>query len=438
MGLFGKFKKEENVQIVDTGYQSFSTPFLKVPTSNLSLPFIDERYQSRGYVPFGEDNLAPQLWNQMYYSSPLHGSIVDFKVNATIGGGYEFDETRLSAKQKVDLYAFGKKISIKKTLKQITFDIILHQRVYFLAVIKSGVAVKYDRVSPDKVRVNKDKTLYSVNSDWQYAAKIEQYTPYKKGCADGTYMLCFEYESIGQDIYPIPSYTSALNFAFLSGELSYMQKANIQNSIFPSFAMMFPKRPQSSEEMELIKQTVNKLKGAENAGKAVAFFANNKEQLPELVNVPTNDNDKLFIQASELITEQLCFAHTIDPILLGVRTTGSLGNGSDIKQAYIIFEKNVIMPLREQVQDIFNMLLDLSGIDTKMSVMNYQIINETIVEVDSEGSAVTDALNSMSPLVATKVLESMTPNEIRAMAGLAPVDGGDIIKSQIPETPPMI
>jgi hypothetical protein len=217
-----------------------------------------------------------------------------------------------------------------------------------------------------------------------------------------------------------------------------MQKANIQNSIFPSFAMMFPKRPQSNEEMELIKQTVNKLKGAENAGKAVAFFANNKEQLPELVNVPTNDNDKLFIQASELITEQLCFAHTIDPILLGVRTTGSLGSGSDIKQAYVIFEKNVIMPLREQVQDIFNMLLDLSDIDTKLSVMNYQIINETIVEVDAEGSAVTDALNSMSPLVATKVLESMTPNEIRAMAGLAPVDGGDIIKSQIPETPPMI
>jgi hypothetical protein len=199
--------------------------------------------------------------------------------------------------------------------------------------------------------------------------------------------------------------------------------------------MMFPKRPQGAEEMELIKQTVNKLKGAENAGKAVAFFANNKEQLPDLVNIPTNDNDTLFTQTSELITEQLCFAHTIDPILLGVRTTGSLGNGSDIKQAYIIFEKNVIMPLREQVEDIFNVMLDLSAIDTKLSVMNYQIINETIVEVDSEGSAVTDALNSMSPLVATKVLESMTPNEIRAMAGLAPVDGGDIIKSQIPETP---
>jgi hypothetical protein len=162
MGLFGKFKKEESVQIVDTGYQSFSTPFLKVPSSNLSLPFIDERYQSRGYVPFGEDNLAPQLWNQMYYSSPLHGSIVDFKVNATIGGGYEFNESRMTPKQKVDLYAFGKKISIKKTIKQITFDIILHQRVYFLTVIKGGVATKYDRVSPDKVRVNKDKTIYSV------------------------------------------------------------------------------------------------------------------------------------------------------------------------------------------------------------------------------------------------------------------------------------
>lgn len=429
MSLF-KLKNQEGVQVVEAGYQSFSTPFLKVPGNNLSLPYVDDRYQARGYVPFGEDNLYPQYLNQMYYSSPLHGSIVDFKVNAAIGGGYEFEEKTLTAKQKVDLYAFGKKISIKKTIKAISKDLILHDRCYFLVKVKSGLITNADRVSPEKVRVNKDKTIYSVNDNWQYVTKIDQYTPFKKGCADGTYIMVFENDSVGQDIYPLPQYTSALNFAFLSGELSYLQKANIQNSIFPSFAMMFPKRPQSQEEMELIKQTVNKLKGAENAGKAVAFFANNKEQLPELVNVPTNDNDKLFKEASELITEQLCFAHTIDPILLGVRTTGSLGNGSDIKQAYVIFEKNVIMPLRESVEDVFNTLMVHAGIDTKITIINYQIINETIVEVEGEGSQTIDALNSMSPLVATKVLNMMTINETRALAGLKPIDGGDVILAQ--------
>ena len=119
---------------------------------------------------------------------------------------------------------------------------------------------------------------------------------------------------------------------------------------------------------------------------------------------------------------------------MGVRTTGSLGGGADIKQAYIIFEKNVVIPLREQVKDIFDALTKAAGIDASIEILNFQIINEAITEIKDEGSTVTTALNSMSPLVATKVLESMTANEIRAMAGLSPVADGDIIKSQTQST----
>jgi hypothetical protein len=421
MGLLGKFKKDDTLKVVDTGYQSFSTPFLKVPEGNLSLPFVDVRYTTQGYIRFGSDNLFPQYMNQMYYISPLHGAIVDFKTNATIGGGYTFDESKLSDMEKVVLYAFGKKIGFKDTIKVVTKDVILHGRVYFSIELKNGKTHNVKRIAPEKVRINQTKTLYAVNEDWQYGMQITTYEPYHPECKDGTYLYVYEQKSVGQDYYPLPQYTSALNFAFLSGELSYLQKSNIQNSIFPSFAMMFPKKPQGPEEMQLIKDTVNKLKGAENAGKAVAFFANNKESLPDLVNVPTNSNDELFRGVSELNTEQICFAHTIDPILLGVRTSGALGSGSDIKQAYVIFEKNTIIPLRETVTDIINGLLKVVGIDAKVEITNYQIVNETITSVDEKGRDVINALNAMNPTLATKVLENMTANEIRELASLPPL-----------------
>ena len=421
MGLFGKFKKDESVSVVDTGYQSFSTPFLRVPEGNLSLPFVDVRYTVQGYVRFGSDNLYPQYMNQMYYMSPLHGSIVDFKTNATIGGGYTFDESKLTDMEKVVLYAFGKKIGFKDTLKTITKDVILHGRCYFLIELKGGKTYNVKRVAPEKVRINQAKTLYAVNEDWQFQLQIRTFEPYHPECKDGTYLYAYEQKSVGQDYYPLPQYTSALNFAFLSGELSYLQKSNIQNSIFPSFAMMFPKKPQGPEEMQLIKDTVNKLKGAENAGKAVAFFANNKESLPDLVNLPTNSNDELFKGVSELNTEQICFAHTIDPILLGVRTSGALGSGSDIKQAYVIFEKNTIIPLRETITDVVNGLLRAVGINAHVEITNYQIVNETITSVDEKGKDIINALNAMNPTLAAKVLENMTANEIRELASLAPL-----------------
>jgi hypothetical protein len=114
---------------------------------------------------------------------------------------------------------------------------------------------------------------------------------------------------------------------------------------------------------------------------------------------------------------------------MGVRTTGSLGGGADIKQAYVIFEKNVVMELRSCVQHIFNELLTISKIPAEFTINNFQVINENIVELEGDTSKTNDALNSLSPLVATKVLETMTINEVRALASLPPIEGGDVTQS---------
>jgi len=417
MGIFN-FKKSNKVDVVsiDNNYQSFSTPFLKTPKGNLSLPFIYSGYRGTNYVPFGEDNLYRQYLNQMYYTSPLHGSIVDFKVTASVGGGFEIDSSHLNAKEKVALFGFEQKVNLDKLVPKITQENVLHESVYFKVTIKNRLASNFEHIGAEKVRVNEDKTVYTISSDWSQNLNVTTLIPYSKGCVDGTYILTFESLSAGQDIYSIPRYTSALNFAFLSGELSYLSKSNIQNAVFPSFALMFPKKPQNNEELEKIQSTVNKMKGAENAGKAVAFFANNKEQLPELTAIPVNQNDKLFQEASALNTEQICFAHTIDPILMGVRTTGSLGGGADIKQAYVIFEKNVILPLRNRIEDIFNTMIELAGVNATLTINNFQIINETITEV--EDNEVVNALTALPDDIRSVVISKMTDEELRALANL--------------------
>jgi len=431
MGIFDRFKQAKP-EVVE-GYQSFSTPFGKIGRGDLSLPYVNGRYQIAGYVPFGQDNLYPEILNQIYFTSPLHGAIVDFKVNATIGAGYELKTDKLTPEEKLALYTWEKKMKLAKSVKAVTKQLVIHNRVYFkLYFDEKGKVKSIENVSPEKVRINNKKDRYYLCDDWASRIDVEEVKPYHPLCQDKCQLWAYELPSIGQDYYPLPQYSSALNFAFLSGELSYFAKSNIQNSIFPSFAMLFPKRPQSEEEKKVLRDTIDRMKGAANAGKGVAFFANSQDQLPKIESIPTNQNDKLFQEASGLNTEQICFAHTIDPILLGVRTAGSLGNGSDIKQAYIIFEKNVVIPLREQVTEIFQELLNICRLSATFSVKNFQIINETIVEVEGDASKTQDALNAMSPLVATKVLNTMTTNEVRALASLPPVEGGDVIPTQTP------
>lgn len=418
-----KAKQEQPLEVITSNYDAFSTPFLKVGGANLSLPYVNGRYTTSNWIPFGQDNMYPQLLNQMVFSSPLHGAIVDYKTNAVIGGGFELKTSDTTPKDLLDLYTFEKKIKLKKTARITTEQLVVHNRVYFRLFFDDKMKMtRAENVSPEKVRRGRNKMMYFICEDWSTRIEVQEIKKYHPSCVDREQLFVYEVECLGQDWYPLPKYSSALNFAFLSGELSYFAKSNIQNSIFPSFAMMFPKRPQSEEEKNVLRQTIDKLKGAQNAGKTAAFFANSADQLPKIESIPTNSNDKLFQEASGLNTEQICFSHTIDPILMGVRTTGSLGGGSDIKQAYVIFEKNVVMPLREQVQDIFNEILHIAKLGVaEFHISNFQIINESIVERDEKMSHVIDSLNSLEPSVAQKVIEQMTTNELRSLAGLKPI-----------------
>jgi len=423
MAWYNIFKKENKTMETLEGYQSFSTPFLPVGKGNLTLPYVNGRYSTNMWVRFGNDNLYPELLNQMYYASPLHGAICDYKTNAVIGGGFALATDKLTTPEKLELYMFERKIKIKQTVKAVTKQLIVHNRIYFkLCFDNNKKLIKIENISPEKVRISRFKEMYYLCDDWSTNIEITSIKPYHVSCSDYEQLYCYEIKSLGQDFYSLPQYSSCLNFAFLSGELSYFAKSNIQNSVFPSFAMMFPKRPQSEEEKHMIKETIDRLKGAANAGKAVAFFANSAEQLPKIEALPNNNNDKLFQEASQLNTEQICFAHTIDPILMGVRTTGSLGGGADIKQAYVIFEKNVVMELRNCVQHIFNELLTIAKIPAEFTINNFQIIDESIVELEGDASRINNLISAMHPTVAQKILDNMTANEIRALADLPPIE----------------
>jgi hypothetical protein len=424
MKLFGfNIGKSTSVEMTETSsYQSFSTPFLKVKGGNLSLPYVNARQQTNGYIRFGDDNLYPQMINQLYYTSPLHSSIIDFKTNAIIGGGYELKvDENATAVDKVEVYSIERRLNLKKSLHTITKDVLLHNRKYFILRFNSlGDLVGVKSIGSEKVRRDKDGENYFICDDWWSQIEIRTIKRYSKHCKDTEQLYVYENLQVGQDIYPLPSYTSAFNWAFLDGEMSYLQKSNILNSIFPSFAMMFPKKPQGEEEKKAIKDTIERAKGAQNAGKAVAFFANNKDQLPTIESIPTNNLDNVFQVTTESIDSKICQAHTIDPILMGIRVSGKLGSGSDIKQAYVIFEKNTIIPMRQVVEDIVNEILAIAKVKAELVINNYQIVNEAIVEIDEKISNISNIINSVNPALATKIIESMTTDELRDLIGLKP------------------
>lgn len=376
-------------------HQNFSTPFLKIGAGNLGTPYISPWYTVSGIVQFGSDNLYPQILDQMYYTSAIHGACVNFMVNSTIGGGYTWKIEPSTGKEKVDTYQFESQNKIKKLLREITEDFIVHKRVCMLVIRDvNGKFKRFKRLNPATIRNNQDCTKFVYCKDWSRRTGLINYNRYYPNCKDVESLYVYQAETRGQDIYPLPTYISVLNDCFLDGEIAYLQKQGIQNSIWPSMIVRVPHSFESVDEVEAFKEGMKSKQGAKNAGNIMVLTGKGMDDVPDVVQVSTTGNDDLFVSTNDSIQNKVCIAHGINPAIMGVKVAGSLGNAQELQMSYGIYEKNVVMPLRTEVEEIMDEIIDITGFQNSMIISNFQIIDDTIAEIQSVDQAISDVVTN--------------------------------------------
>jgi hypothetical protein len=389
MGLFDwnkKVKMTENQSDLSKAtvafkHQQFGSPLVKIGKNDITKPYIDSSYVGKDtYVRFGIDNNYPQLIDQMYYQSPLHSAIINFQINASIGGGWEILGEK-DGKAKVDEYVFTKKHKIDKILRAIALDLKMHRRSHILIYKnkETGIPYKFERIIPAKVRYNSDASIYWVSDNWLSSEGLKVYRNYDFNSKDelSIYSIIDLESSPGQDVYPLDSTISSFNWCYLDGQSSTLQKKNIEKSIFGSVVIKRPKAFDSIEEFDQFKKDVSNKEG--EVVPVLVFAADGKENLPDIESFPANQNDKAFAEMFIRIDEKICQAHSINPVLL-LEGTGGLGSGSDITAVYPIYEKNVIIPFRNLIQEFMNDILDIFNIQGEFKIKNFQIIDGKIVE----------------------------------------------------------
>jgi hypothetical protein len=72
---------------------------------------------------------------------------------------------------------------------------------------------------------------------------------------------------------------------------------------------------------------------------------------------------------------------------MGVKVGGQLGATTEIQDSYKIFEKNIVSPERDTVQEILNDLIDIARIKNTIIINNYQIVDDVIVDVTKKTDA---------------------------------------------------
>jgi hypothetical protein len=362
--------------------------FTSVNPIQPNLPQFYERLDKK-WVLYGDDNLYPQFVATLFYKSAINRTAIQSKIDATIGQGLmTIDDTQSYALKRANPTESWNDVFEKCVQDYITFggfsvNVIWNQAADGIAEIYH---VDFTKVRSGVIDKETDKvTKYYYSSQWGDYKKFKPleyhcYDPAKAADYPSQILYWFDYEP-GNLFYPLPSYAGSLNDIQIDVEVSKFHLSNLANSLNPSlFIGLNNGIPEPEEREEIYDELMMAYRGSENAGKAFIAFSQDKEHAPDVVPIPSA-NDNYYTTLESRIATRILTGHRItSPLLLGLYHEGAGGgfssNANEILVAYNHFMANAIKPIQKSMLKPFNQLFSYYGYDSELYIIPNKIVDE--------------------------------------------------------------
>lgn len=426
--------------------------FLKF--DEVPLPIYKE-VKGKDYIFYGEKNDYPNYLLRIYNNSAKHNAIVTGKVDYICGNGWTVKAEDEMQKAK----AFGiidtvnrKEESLNEVTNKLVTDLTIFGG-YYLQVIwtkATGEIAELYHVDYYKVRTNSDNSEFYVSDNWIKNDNVnprpdyETYPAFDPNNPTGSQILYFKEYRAGVNTYSLPDYRGAISYIELDISIGEYHLNTINNGMFSSKLINLNGGKVSQEEEDRIeRQFQNKFSGSKNAGKFMLAFNDSKENEPSIIDLSGTELDKHFDLLNLTVQQEIFSGHKItSPMLFGIKTEGQLGGRSEMREAYQLFQNTYVNSKQRALEEVMNYLFKFNDIIADLELKPTEPISfefsEAIISanmtqdeireklglapIEKKESAGTqdiiNSLNSLSPLIATKVVESMDVNELRSLIGL--------------------
>lgn len=374
-----------------------------------------EKETPKGFVTFGESNLFPNYLIDLYYSSPVHSALT--MSIAFMIAGKEFKSTNPAAQREID------RLKLNAIRRPITLDAKMHGG-YYLEIIWSvdrSTIAKINHLPYENVRLavaNDEDVIPGVyySKDWNDTRKkknIPAFIPMfntTTKAEEPSQVLFVGVMTPGSAYYPKPDYYSAINYIEITRDISEFYRAFLSNGMAPSYFLHMNNGIPDPEEQMAIRRNWETMVGAKKAGKVVFTFNESADRAPRLDLVPMSDADKQWQELSVQSRENILAAHRVtSPLLFGIRDAGGLGSNADeMKQAYRIFNKNIIEPYQQIVTDSIEEVFKGMGIVADVYIESNDIFADEITAPTVAQSATTQ-LSAEKKKTNLEIPESFAP-----------------------------
>jgi hypothetical protein len=418
------------------------------------LPVYKE-VKGKDYIYYGEKNDYPNYLLRIYNNSAKNNAIITGKVDYICGNGWTVKAEDEMQKAK----AFGlidrintKQESLNELTKKLVTDLSIFGG-YYLQVIwtkGTGEIAELYHVDYYKVRTNADNSEFYVSDNWIKNDNVnprpdfETYPAFNPNNTTGTQILYFKEYRAGANTYSLPDYRGAISYIELDISIGEYHLNTINNGMFSSKLINLNGGKVSQEEEDRIeRQFKDKFSGSKNAGKFMLAFNDSKENEPSIIDLSGTELDKHFDLLNKTVQQEIFTGHKVtSPMLFGVKTEGQLGGRAEMREASELFQNTYVNSKQQALEEVINYLLKFNDIIAELEIkktepisfqFTEQIISTNMTQdeireklglapIEKKETAgaqdIINSLNSLSPLIATKVVESMDVNELRSLIGL--------------------
>ena len=394
---------------------------LSVNLSTTTAPLVTE-VRGKHWIDYGTEdwaNLYPQFLIDLYYNSSTQAAIINATAEMIAGENIVIeDEEERDLEAVVKLKKFFNSANSNETLqeviKKIAFDFKL-QGAFALNIVwsqdRTQIAEIY-HIGVDKIRAEKPNEIgkvegYYVSADWSNTRMNKPYRVPTFNTNDRTspnQILYTGLYSPNMNAYHTPDYVAANNWALVDQRVAEFHLNNISNGFAGSFLISFANGVPTQEERFQIEQSLAaKFTGADNAGKFILTFSDDKTRTPEITAISPSDLDKQYLALQELLVQNILTGHRVtSPILMGIKSDSGLGNNADeLNSAANFYSNTVVKPFQEHILKVLKKIFTVNNMD--MPVRFEQLKPITTRFTNQDLAAV------------------MTQDEIREELGLAPL-----------------
>jgi hypothetical protein len=374
----------------------------------------------KGFVSYGEGNTFPQYLIELYNESPVHGSIVNSI--AFMIAGQDFVSTSAEASTEIA------RLQLDKIRHSTALDLKLHGGFYWEVIwsMDRSTIAQINHLPFENCRLcvsddNDDISGIYYSRDWNDSRKkknIPSYIPMFNPDYKDEYpkQVLFVHSIVpGSEYYPKPDYISAVNNIELTRQISEYQVNLILNGFFPSLITSFNNGIPSLEEQRMIKNQLQQaIQGAENAGKVLTFFNEDRDRGVEFTPFPVSDMDKQFETLVGQAVESILVGHRVtSPLLFGIRDGGGLGSNTDeMKQAMRIFMKQVVEPFQRMITDSIEYLFSTVAINANIEITQNDLFQDAQTSMNNAPSldVASQALNGAQIASLLEIIVQTTAN----------------------------